>query len=194
MGRLAMKRSEPSLNLPNALTLSRLCLIPVFVALSALEASPTVALATAAVFGVASLTDWLDGYMARRRQQITDLGKLLDPVADKLLVLAALVVLVEAGRAPGWLVILLLAREFAVTALRAVAAMGGQVIPAERLGKLKMGVQTAAVLVLILEPALPGWSHPVGIALLVAATILALLSASRYALAYSRSLRPETVR
>lgn len=189
-----MSRGEPSLNLPNALTLSRLCLIPVFVALAALEDTPTIALVTAAVFGLASLTDWLDGYMARRRHQITDLGKLLDPVADKLLVLAALVVLVEAGRAPGWLVILLLAREFAVTALRAVAAMGGQVIPAERLGKLKMGAQTVAVLVLILEPALPAWSHPVGLALLIVATILALLSASQYALAYSRSFRPETAR
>ncbi len=189
-----MNPTAPALNLPNALTLSRLCLIPVFVALSALEGSPTIALVTAAVFGLASLTDWLDGYVARRRQQITDLGKLLDPVADKLLVLAALVVMVEASRAPAWLVILLLAREFAVTALRAVAAMSGQVIPAERLGKLKMGAQTAAILVLILEPALPGWSHPVGLTLLVVATILALLSASQYALAYSRSLRPETVR
>lgn len=187
-----MSRAEHALNLPNVLTLSRLGLIPVFVALSALDASPTGALATAAVFGLASLTDWLDGYMARRRKQITDLGKLLDPVADKVLVLAALVVLVEAGRAPGWLVIILLAREFAVTALRAVAAMGGRVIAAESLGKLKMGVQTAAVLVLILEPALPVWSHAWGIALLVAATILALLSASRYALAYRRSLHPET--
>jgi CDP-diacylglycerol--glycerol-3-phosphate 3-phosphatidyltransferase len=189
-----MNRTEPALNLPNVLTLSRLGLIPVFVALAAMAPSPTIATVTAAVFGLASLTDWLDGYMARRRKQITDLGKLLDPVADKLLVLAALVVLVEAGRAPGWLVILLLAREFAVTALRAVAAMGGQVIPAERLGKLKMGVQTAAVLVLLLEPALPGWSHPVGLSLLIVATILALLSASQYALAYSRSLRPETAR
>lgn len=189
-----MSRTQQALNLPNLLTFSRLGLIPVFVALSALDQSPTVAVAVASVFGLASLTDWLDGYVARRRHQITDLGKLLDPVADKLLVLAALVVLVEADRAPGWLVILLLAREFAVTALRAVAAMGGQVIPAEALGKLKMGVQTAAVLVLILEPTLPAWSHPVGLALLVAATVLALLSASQYALAYSRSFRPETVR
>lgn len=189
-----MNRSEPALNLPNLLTFSRLGLIPVFVALFAFDQTPTVAVTAAAVFGLASLTDWLDGYVARRRHQITDLGKLLDPVADKLLVLAALVILVEADRAPGWLVILLLAREFAVTALRAVAAMGGQVIPAERLGKLKMGVQTAAVLVLILEPILPPWSHPVGLALLVVATILALLSASQYAIAYSRSFRPETAR
>lgn len=189
-----MSRPQHQLNLPNVLTLSRLGLIPVFVALSALDGSPSVAIVTAAVFGVASLTDWLDGYMARRRQQITDLGKLLDPVADKILVLAALVVLVEADRAPGWIVIILLAREFAVTALRAVAAIGGQVIPADNLGKLKMGVQTAAVLVLILEPALPEWSHPLGLALLVLATILALVSASQYALAYSRSLRPETAR
>lgn len=189
-----MNPAAPHFNLPNILTLSRLGLIPVFVALSALERSPAVALASAAIFGLASITDWLDGYMARRRKQVTDLGKLLDPVADKVLILAALVVLVEAGRAPGWLVIILLAREFAVTALRAVAAIGGRVIPAESLGKLKMGVQTAAVLMLILEPALPAWGHPVGLTLLVIATILAIVSAGRYAVAYSRSLRPQAAR
>jgi CDP-diacylglycerol--glycerol-3-phosphate 3-phosphatidyltransferase len=160
----------------------------VFVALFVVDPSPAIALVSAGVFALASLTDWLDGYVARRRQQITDLGKLLDPVADKVLVLAALVVLVEVNRAPGWLVIVLLAREFAVTALRAVAAIDGKVIPADRLGKWKMVAQTAAVLVLILEPALPSWGHPVGLTLLVVATVLALVSAWQYAMAYHRSL------
>lgn len=186
-------RLDP-LNVPNALTLLRLGLIPVFVVVSVFGASPMLTVIAALVFTVASFTDWLDGYMARRRQQVTDLGKLLDPIADKLLILAALVMLVEAGRAPGWLVILILAREFAVTALRAVAAVGGRVLAAERLGKLKMGLQTVAVLILILEPVLPVGAHLVGLILLLLATALAILSASRYALHYGRSLRPEIVR
>lgn len=185
-----MNRRVHRLNLPNVLTLSRIGLIPVFVALFLIEPSPAIAIVSAAVFAVASMTDWLDGYLARRRQQITDLGKLLDPIADKVLILAALVILVEADRAPGWLVIVLLAREFAVTALRAVAAIDGQIIPADRLGKWKMAAQTAAVLVLILEPALPAWGHRTGLALLVAATTLALISGWNYAAAYRRSLGP----
>jgi CDP-diacylglycerol--glycerol-3-phosphate 3-phosphatidyltransferase len=183
-----MNRRVHRLNLPNVLTLSRIGLIPVFVALFLIEPSPTIALVSAAVFAVASMTDWLDGYLARRHQQITDLGKLLDPIADKVLILAALVVLVEADRAPGWLVIVLLAREFAVTGLRAVAAIDGQIIPADRLGKWKMGAQTAAVLVLILEPVLPWWGHRAGLTMLVAATTLALVSGWHYATAYRRSL------
>ncbi|MFZ5862955.1 MAG: CDP-diacylglycerol--glycerol-3-phosphate 3-phosphatidyltransferase [Nitrospirota bacterium] len=174
--------------MPNVLTLSRIGLIPVFVALFLVDQSPSIAVVSAAVFAVASITDWLDGYLARRRQEITDFGKLLDPIADKVLVLAALVVLVEASRAPGWLVIILLAREFAVTALRAVAAIAGHVIPADRLGKWKMGAQTAAVLVLILEPTLPAWGHRVGVGLLLAATALALVSGWQYATAYRRTL------
>lgn len=182
------------INVPNALTLLRLGLIPVFVVVFAFGSSATLVVIAAFVFVVASLTDWLDGYMARRRQQVTDLGKLLDPIADKLLILAALVMLVEAGRAPGWLVILILAREFAVTALRAVAAVGGRVLAAESMGKLKMVLQTAAVLILILEPVLPPGTHLVGFSLLLVATALAILSASRYALQYGRSFRQEVVR
>ncbi len=182
------------MNLPNLLTLLRLALIPVLVAVLAVGASPGLAVGAAAIFALASLTDWLDGYMARRRRQVTDLGKLLDPIADKLLILAALVMLVEAGRAPGWLVILILAREFAVTGLRAVAAAGGRVLAAERLGKLKMVAQTIAVLVLILEPALPVGAHTLGFVLLLAATALAILSASRYVIQYGRALGPEAAR
>jgi phosphatidylglycerophosphate synthase len=102
--------------------------------------------------------------------------------------------LVEAGRTPGWLVILILAREFAVTALRAVAAVGGRVLAAESMGKLKMAFQTAAVLILILEPVLPDGAHLVGLFLLLLATALAILSASRYALQYGRSLGPAAAR
>ncbi len=182
------------MNLPNLLTLLRLALIPVLVALLAVGESPGLAVGAAAIFAVAAFTDWLDGYVARRRKEVTDLGKLLDPIADKLLILSALVMLVEAGRAPGWLVILILAREFAVTALRAVAAVGGRVLAAESMGKLKMVLQTAAVLILILEPVLPPGTHLVGFSLLLVATALAILSASRYALQYGRSFRQEVVR
>jgi len=182
------------MNLPNLLTLLRLALIPVLVALLAVGESPGFTLGAAAIFASAAFTDWLDGYVARRRKEVTDLGKLLDPIADKLLILAALVMLVEAGRAPGWLVILILAREFAVTGLRAVAAAGGRVLAAESLGKLKMVAQTIAVLVLILEPVLPAWADTLGLGLLLAATALAILSASRYAVQYGRSLGPAATR
>ena len=182
------------MNLPNLLTLLRLALIPVLVAVLDVGTSPGLAVGAAAIFAAAAFTDWLDGYVARRRKEVTDLGKLLDPIADKLLILAALVMLVEAGRAPGWLVILILAREFAVTGLRAVAAAGGRVLAAESLGKLKMVAQTIAVLVLILEPALPAWAHTLGFGLLLAATALAILSASRYAVQYGRSLGPAAAR
>jgi CDP-diacylglycerol--glycerol-3-phosphate 3-phosphatidyltransferase len=182
------------MNLPNLLTLLRLALIPVLVALLAVGESPGLAVGAAAIFVSAAFTDWLDGYVARRRKEVTDLGKLLDPIADKLLILSALVMLVEAGRIPGWLVILILAREFAVTGLRAVAAAGGRVLAAERLGKLKMVAQTIAVLVLILEPVLPVWAHTLGLGLLLAATALAILSASRYAVQYGRSLGPAAAR
>jgi CDP-diacylglycerol--glycerol-3-phosphate 3-phosphatidyltransferase len=182
------------INLPNAITLVRLALIPVFMAVFAAGASPRVAVLAAGIFGLASLTDWLDGYMARRRKQITDLGKLLDPIADKVLILAALIVLVEAGRAPGWLVVVILAREFAVTALRAVAAVGGLVLAAESMGKMKMVFQTVAVFILILEPALPAWTHTLGLILLLAATVLALWSGVRYAMQYGRSSHHDLVR
>ena len=175
------------MNIPNGLTILRLVLVPVYVATFSLNSSPWVVV-SATIFLLASLTDWLDGYLARRRQQVTDFGTLLDPIADKVLILAALVMLVQVGRVPGWLVILILSREFAVTALRAVAAASGRILPAERLGKLKMALQTASVMILILEPVV-SWPpiHHVGILLLLIATALALLSAGRYAVQYGRA-------
>ena len=175
------------MNIPNGLTILRLALVPLYVIAFSLTGTPWMIVA-ATIFLLASLTDWLDGYWARRHQQVTDFGTLLDPIADKILILAALVMLVQVGRVPGWLVILSLSREFAVTALRAVAAASGRILPAERLGKLKMALQTVSVMVLILEPVVP-WSpiHRVGISLLLLATALALLSAGRYAIQYGRA-------
>ena len=104
----------------------------------------------AAIFGLASLTDWLDGYLARRRKQVTALGQLMDPLADKLLISAALVSLVQMDLAPAWMVAMIIGREFAVTVLRSMAYARGVAIPASPLGKIKMVSQVVAILVLIL--------------------------------------------
>jgi len=144
------------MNLPNALTLGRIFLVPllVVVLLTKFEGRHIFGvpeeLVGAAIFGIASLTDWLDGYLARRRKQITTLGQLMDPLADKLLITAALVSLVQMDLAPAWMVAVILGREFAVTVLRSVAHARGVVIPASPLGKFKMVSQVVAILLLIL--------------------------------------------
>src|SRR6185503_17957206 len=104
----------------------------------------------AAIFGLASLTDWLDGYLARRRQQVTALGQMMDPIADKLLTAAAFISLVQMGLAPAWIVAVIIGREFAVTGLRSFAYARGISIPASPLGKIKMVAQVIAILLLIL--------------------------------------------
>ena len=133
----------------------------------------------AAIFGVASLTDWLDGYLARRRQQITTLGQLMDPLADKLLITAALVSLVSMDLAPAWMVAVILGREFAVTVLRSVVHARGQTMPASPIGKIKMVAQVVAILLLILSPHLEEFYFLGQVALWVA-TIAALVSAVDY--------------
>src|SRR5690242_21768178 len=102
-------------------------------------------LLAAAIFGVASLTDWADGYLARRRKQITGLGQWMDPLADKLLVTAAFVSLVYLELAPAWMVVVILGREFFVTVLRSIAHAKGHALPASSLGKVKMVAQVAAI-------------------------------------------------
>jgi CDP-diacylglycerol--glycerol-3-phosphate 3-phosphatidyltransferase len=144
------------MNLPNALTLGRIFLVPllVVVLLTKFEGRLIFGvrkeLVGAAIFGIASLTDWLDGYLARRRQQITTLGQLMDPLADKLLITAALVSLVQMDLAPAWMVAVILGREFAITVLRSIAHARGVVIAASPLGKFKMASQVVAILLLIL--------------------------------------------
>jgi CDP-diacylglycerol---glycerol-3-phosphate 3-phosphatidyltransferase len=136
-------------NLPNALSLGRIFLVPllVVVLLTKFEGKELIG---AAIFGLASITDWLDGYLARRRQQVTTLGQLLDPLADKLLITAALVSLVQNDVVPAWMVAVILGREFAVTVLRSIAHARGVVIAASPLGKFKMASQVTAILLLIL--------------------------------------------
>lgn len=136
------------LNLPNLLTLLRILLVPVLVVALGTEAEGGSEIA-AAVFVLASLTDGLDGYIARSRQSITTFGKVMDPVADKLLIAAALLTLVSLDRVDAWVAMIVIAREFAVSGLRIAAGQQGVVIPASALGKLKTIVQSAAVLALI---------------------------------------------
>ena len=144
------------MNLPNSLTVVRIFLVPllVVVLLTKFEGRLIFGirkeLIGAAIFGLASLTDWADGYLARRRKQITTLGQLMDPLADKLLVIAALVSLVQMDLAPAWMVAVILGREFAVTVLRNIAYARGVTMPASPLGKFKMASQVVAILLLIL--------------------------------------------
>ncbi len=136
------------LNLPNALTLIRILLVPVLVVALTVETAGGETIA-AIVFVIAALTDGLDGYIARSRQSVTTFGKVMDPVADKLMIAAALISLVSLDRLPAWVAMVIIAREFAVSGLRIAAGQQGVVIPATGLGKMKTIVQVAAVLALI---------------------------------------------
>ncbi len=144
------------LNLPNVLTLLRILLVPVLVAALVQEGWGGDALA-AAVFALASFTDALDGWIARRQKSVSTFGKLMDPLADKLLVTAALVSLVDLDRLSAWVAMVIIAREFAVTGLRQLAMEHGEVIPASVWGKLKTVAQVAMVLVLITVEGSPYW-------------------------------------
>jgi CDP-diacylglycerol--glycerol-3-phosphate 3-phosphatidyltransferase len=143
-------------NLPNAITLGRIFLVPLLVVvlltnqkqISFLGVSKEIV--GALIFALASVTDWLDGYLARRRGQVTGLGQWMDPLADKLLVIAALVSLVYLDLAPVWIVVVILGREMYVTALRGMTHARGQSLPASLLGKIKLIAQVAAILILIL--------------------------------------------
>src|SRR4051812_15441905 len=147
---------ELFMNLPNALTLGRIFLVPllVVVLLTKFEGRLIFGvrkeLIGAAIFGIASFTDWLDGFLARRRKQVTVLGQMIDPIADKLLTSAAFISLVQMDLAPAWMVAVIIGREFAVTGLRSFAFAREVVIPASPLGKLKMIAQVIAILALIL--------------------------------------------
>jgi nicotinamide-nucleotide amidase len=142
-------------NLPNALTLSRLVAIPVLMILliARFEDHDQIA---AALFVIVSFTDTLDGQIARRRGLVSDLGKFLDPLADKLFVLSVLIVLVQEGLVAAWVVVLIFSRELLITILRSVAATQGQVIAAAPMGKTKTMTQMAAVVLLILQRPYPG--------------------------------------
>lgn len=142
------------MNLPTQLTVGRICLVPLVVVFL-ISTESIHALLAAVLFGAAAVTDWLDGLIARRRGQVTTLGKLLDPVADKVLVSAALISLVQVGSVAAWMVVVMIGREFAVTGLRSVSAAQGVVIAASDLAKYKTVAQYLAVTLLILERNVP---------------------------------------
>ena len=137
------------MNLPNKLTMLRILMIPVFVVL-ALQTGTALQIAALVVFLLASFTDFLDGQIARKNNLVTDFGKFADPIADKLLVMSALVVFVGQARMPSWTCILMLAREFIISGFRLVAAGSGKVIAAGWLGKVKTVSQMAAIVLLLL--------------------------------------------
>ena len=163
------------LNLPNVLTVLRILLVPVLVAALLQEAGSGDALA-AIVFVLASITDALDGWIARRRKRTPTFGKLMDPLADKLLVTAALVSLVQLNRVSAWVAMVIIAREFAVTGLRQLAMEHGQVIPASFWGKLKTVFQVAMVLALITVDNSPAWVD----ALVWVTTAITIVSGADY--------------
>jgi len=138
------------LNLPNLLTLARIAAIPLLVVLLLFD-NREANFWAALVFALAAVTDWLDGWLARKWEVVTVLGKFLDPLADKLIVMAALIMLIPLGRVPAWAVFLILAREMIVTGLRSIAASEGIVIAASVLGKYKTIFQMVAIIGLLLH-------------------------------------------
>ena len=175
------------LNAPNVLTVLRILLVPVLVA-ALLSEGPEGDLLAAIVFCAASATDAIDGWLARRRRAITTFGKLMDPLADKLLITAALVSLVSLDRLAAWVAMVIIAREFAVTGLRLLAIEQGHVIAASAWGKLKTVAQMAMVLLLILVEGDPGWLD----AVIYATVAVTVLSGADYFFGLRRLLHEGT--
>jgi len=177
-------------NLPNVLTLFRIVIIPPMVVVLTMP-SRAAAFTAAALFAIASITDWLDGYLARRMEIVTVMGKFLDPIADKLMVTAALIMILPMGRAPAWMVLIIIGREIIITGLRGIASTEGIVISASNLGKYKTIFQIVAILGLLLhynyywffgieQPYFYVNMHNVGIFFLWIATIITIWSGVDY--------------
>ncbi len=176
-------------NVPNVLTVLRILLVPVLVVALLLE-TPNGDLLAAFVFALASVTDYADGYLARRADAISTFGKLMDPIADKLLILAALVALVSLERVQAWVAMVIIGREFAVTATRMAASQQGVVVPAAAWGKAKTCVQVVCVFLLIAVDGSPLWLD--GIVYLTVA--ITLVSGVDYFLGLRRRLREHDAR
>ena len=171
-------------NLPTLITLSRIILIPFFVLVA-----PDRPFLGALIFGVASITDFLDGYLARKTGQITKFGIILDPIADKFLVISALILLVDMARLSAWIAIAIIVREFLVTGLRVVALSRDIVIPAEMGGKLKTFSQITAILCLIISMNVFGVDlYDVGIVFIWIAMILSIISGIQYTISFWKKL------
>jgi CDP-diacylglycerol---glycerol-3-phosphate 3-phosphatidyltransferase len=184
------------MNLPNALTVIRIFLVPllVVVLLTKFEGRQILGIPKefvgAAIFALASLTDWADGYLARRRKQITPLGQVIDPLADKLLTSAALISLVQMDLAQSWMVAVIIGREFAVTTLRSLAYARGVAMPASPLGKIKMVSQVVAILALILAHGQMFPFYFIGQAALWIVVVTALVSGADYFRRFNVILSP----
>jgi CDP-diacylglycerol--glycerol-3-phosphate 3-phosphatidyltransferase len=171
-------------NLPNTLTLLRIFLVPLLV-IVLLTRTQGGLLAGTGIFGLGVLTDYLDGYLARRRKQVTRLGILLDPLADKLLTAAAFLALLEMDAVPGWMVLIIIGRELGVTGLRNVAWNRGILIPASALGKAKMVLQVVAIFALLLARRFPVLEEA-GLVVLWVAVLVTLVSALDYIVKFGR--------
>ncbi|MGX9133730.1 CDP-diacylglycerol--glycerol-3-phosphate 3-phosphatidyltransferase [Rummeliibacillus sp. JY-2-4R] len=180
------------MNIPNRITVSRICLIPIFVLVMVLDFGfgdmsilgvtlPVEHFVGAMIFIIASLTDWIDGHYARKYNLVTNLGKFLDPLADKLLVSSAFILLVELGYAPAWVVIIIISREFAVTGLRLICAEQGEVVAANQLGKIKTWAQIVAISSLLLHNIIfEMWGIPFGTIMLYIALFFTIWSGLDY--------------
>lgn len=168
------------MNLPNKITVVRIIMIPLFIAALLIE-FPYHQPIAAALFIIAALTDSLDGYIARSRNLVTDFGKFMDPLADKLLVCSALICFVQLGSVPAWVVIIIIAREFAITGLRSLAAADGIIISASKWGKAKTMSQMIAIVLILFN----NWPFsliniPVATIMIYVATILTIFSGVDY--------------
>lgn len=170
------------MNLANKLTILRIFLVPVFLFIIAIKVKYGNYIATA-VFIIAALTDTLDGYIARSKNQITRFGKFMDPLADKLIVTAALISMVEMKKLPTWVVMIIVAREFAITGLRAIAASEGVVIAASKWGKLKTVTQIIAIVAALME-------LPYNDVLISLAVIITIISGVDYIIKNKKLLNP----
>ncbi|NTU41784.1 MAG: CDP-diacylglycerol--glycerol-3-phosphate 3-phosphatidyltransferase [Nitrospirales bacterium] len=172
-------------NIPTILTFSRIFLIPFFLIIT-----PKSPLLGILIFLVASLTDFLDGYLARRSGQITKFGIILDPIADKFLVISALILLVDMVRIEAWIAVAIIVREFVVTALRVVALSKNIIIPAEMGGKLKTTAQMASIILLLLPGDIMSFDfYDAGLVLMYIALVLAIVSGVQYTISFWRQFQ-----
>jgi CDP-diacylglycerol--glycerol-3-phosphate 3-phosphatidyltransferase len=192
MGREKVENAPPEaykINLPTKITLLRMLLVPFLLAFL-IAPSRVNALMAALIFAGAALTDWLDGHLARSTKQVTTLGKLLDPIADKILLAAGLIPLVGLGRVPAWMAAVMLIREFAVSGLREIAAAEQVIIHASPMAKAKTVLQIVAILLLILNYQIWPLSFPtVGMGLLTFSLVLSLVSGVEYYLKCRQGLQ-----
>jgi len=177
--------STIKLNIPTLLTFSRILLIPFFVVIT-----PQNPMLGIAIFLAASLTDFLDGHLARKSGQITKFGIILDPIADKVLVISALILLVDMVKIAAWIAIIIIAREFVITGLRFVAISKNIVIPAETGGKLKTLAQMTAIVLLLLPWSIGGFDfYDAGLVLIYIALVLAVVSGVKYMVSFWRQIQ-----